>query len=149
MRKLEIYTDGSYRATNKSGSYGFIAKSDDAELLFTHEEKDTTNNVMEIKAVIAAIRFINDNGVEDEFDSIDIYSDSAYVVNTINIWWKTWSRNNFRTTSGKVKNLEILQELMTQFQQTKKVSVSWVKGHDNSEMNNRIDKAVQDLTKKP
>lgn len=148
--KLEIYTDGSYRATTDKGAYGFIALyKPDKELIHTHTEYKTTNNVMEIKGVLSALEFINEYKLEDKFDVIKLFCDSSYVVNCINAWWEKWETNGFMTAKGPIKNKELLEQLMTEFRKTSSVRVSWVKGHDKSVYNNKIDEAVQALTKSP
>ncbi len=146
--KLEIYTDGSYRETIDKGAYGFIAVCrPDKELSHAACEYGTTNNVMEIKGVLAALEFINEHNMEDEFDVIKIYCDSSYVVNCINSWWEKWETSGFKTAKGPVKNKELLEQVMTEFRKTSLVRISWVKGHAANEYNNKIDAVVQALTK--
>jgi len=148
--KLEIYTDGSYRDNFDKGAYGFIAiYPPNKELIHAASENGTTNNIMEIKGVLAALEFINEYKLEDEFDVIKIFCDSSYVVNCINAWWEKWETNGFKTAAGPVKNKELLEQVMAEFRKTSSVRISWIKGHDKNIYNNKIDEVVQALTKSP
>lgn len=97
-------------------------------------KKDTTNNVMEITAVLEALKLLK------EECEVEVYSDSAYVVNAFNQGWiYNWQKNNWKT-AGKdpVKNQELWEEL---YEFTKKHNVTFnkVKGHSDNEFNNRCD----------
>ena len=97
-------------------------------------QKDTTNNIMEITAVLEALKLLK---VEC---SVKVYSDSAYVVNAFNQGWiENWKKNNWRT-AGKdpVKNKELWEELY-ELTQKHKVEFIKVKGHSDNEFNNRCD----------
>lgn len=96
--------------------------------------KDTTNNIMEITAVIEGLKMLKREC------EVEVYSDSAYVVNAFNNGWIfNWIKNNWRTSSKEaVKNKELWQEL---YNLTKKHKVMFikVKGHSDNEFNNRCD----------
>ncbi len=145
---LSIHTDGSYRAKTKLGAWGFIATYDDNEFTQVGEVADTTNNVMEIQAVKAALEFIIDFDIEDQFEEIIIYCDSTYVVNSLTLWWDGWVKKNFRTASGPVKNKELLESTKELLDKTNKVKLQWVKGHADNRLNNKVDRLVQEATKK-
>ena len=105
--------------------------------------KQTTNNIMEITAVIEALKLLK-RGCE-----VELYSDSSYVVNCFNNGWiYNWMKNNW-TTSNKepVKNKELWQEL---YELTKKHKVKFikVKGHSDNEFNNRCDELARNEIKK-
>ena len=105
---------------------------------FSGGQKDTTNNIMEITAVIEGLKQLK---YECE---VEVYSDSAYVVNAFKQGWiYNWLKNNWRT-SGKepVKNKELWQEL---YSLTKKHKVEFikVKGHSDNEWNNRCDELAR------
>ena len=96
--------------------------------------KDTTNNIMEITAVLEALKLLK------EECEVEVYSDSAYVVNAFNQGWiYNWQKNNWKT-AGKdpVKNRELWEEL---YELTIKHNVKFikVKGHSDNEFNNRCD----------
>ena len=121
------------------GGWGAILMYGDYKKEISGGEKQTTNNIMEITAVIEALKQLK---YECE---VTIYSDSAYVVNAfLQGWIYNWMKNNWRT-SGKepVKNKELWQEL---YSLTKKHNVEFkkVKGHSDNEYNNRCDEMARE-----
>ena len=126
-----MYTDGSSRGNPGPGGYGTI-------LLFGQHRKElsqgyrhTTNNRMELMAVIAGLEAVKKNGIP-----ITIYSDSQYVVNAVEKGWlKNWIKTDFK---GGKKNTDLWKhyfELSQQFS----VKFIWVKGHATNPYNNRCD----------
>lgn len=147
IEKLEIYTDGSYRPSDDFGAYGFIAISGDRKISQVWTKEKTTNNVMEIMAVYAALLFIKDHEIDQEFDVIHIFCDSSYVVNSTTLWWEGWKANGYRTKTGPVKNKELLHSIVDLLEEFPNVRLKWVKGHEDSQYNNEIDELVQNATK--
>lgn len=125
------------------GGWGAILMFNDIKKEISGGRKDTTNNVMEVTAVIEALKLLKREC------EVEVYSDSAYVVNCFNNGWiYNWIKNNWRT-SGKepVKNKELWQEL---YALTKKHKVKFVKvkGHSDNEFNNRCDELARgEITK--
>ena len=125
------------------GGWGAILMFNDAKKEISGGCKETTNNIMEITAVIEALKCL-----KRECD-VEVYSDSAYVVNAFNNGWiYNWIKNNWKT-SGKdpVKNKELWQELygLTKLHKVKFIKV---KGHSDNEFNNRCDElAREEITK--
>ena len=116
------------------GGWGAILMYGENKKEISGAKEITTNNIMEITAVIEALKLL-----KEECD-VDIYSDSAYVVNAFNQGWiYNWQKNNWKT-AGKdpVKNRELWEEL---YSLTKKHTVKFVKvkGHSDNEFNNRCD----------
>ncbi len=128
---INIYTDGSSRGNPGPGGYGAI-------LLFGSHRKElsqgfrlTTNNRMELLAVIEGLKAITKNGIP-----IRIYSDSQYVVNSIEKGWlNTWMKTNFK---GGKKNSD-LWRLYHSIAQDFSIKMIWVKGHADNPYNNRCD----------
>ena len=140
--KVIIYTDGACSGNPGPGGWGAILMYKDAKKEISGGMKNTTNNIMEISAVIEALKCLK---VESD---VQIYSDSAYVVNAFNQKWiDSWIKNNWKT-SGKepVKNKEIWQEL---YDLTKVHNVKFikVKGHSDNEFNNRCDEMARNAIK--
>ena len=140
--KVIIYTDGACSGNPGPGGWGAILMYKDAKKEISGGMKNTTNNIMEISAVIEALKCLK---VESD---VQIYSDSAYVVNAFNQGWiYNWIKNKWMT-SGKepVKNKEIWQEL---YELTKKHKVKFikVKGHSDNEFNNRCDEMARNAIK--
>lgn len=141
--KIRIYTDGACSGNPGPGGWGMVFNSDEKCDTFSGMSLATTNNQMELMAVIKALaRIIKNYDVEDEFE---LYSDSAYVISSINQQWVArWKLNNWRTTSGdKVKN----QDLWLKFDRVYskliadgyKVKFIKVKGHSGNTFNELVD----------
>lgn len=144
MHKVEIYTDGSCKGNGKenaNGGWGFIALYD-GELATEGYggEKDTTNNRMEMTAVINACYYY-DNKLNTEPAECVIYTDSAYIHNCITQgWWKTWVRNNWINSKKQpVKNKDLWLYLIPFFQRLD-IKFEKVKGHNGIELNEKADK---------
>ena len=142
MEQITIYTDGACSGNPGPGGWGAILMYKDNKKEISGGRKDTTNNVMELTAVIEGLKML-------KFPcDVEVYSDSAYVVNAFNQKWiNSWIKNNWKT-SGKepVKNKEIWQEL---YELTKIHNVKFikVKGHSDNEFNNRCDEMAREAIK--
>lgn len=136
MDKVILYTDGACSGNPGIGGWGCVLKSDKYSLKkeFSGVAVDTTNNKMELTAVIEGLKKLKMSCY------VEIYSDSAYVVNAFELGWvKNWIANSWKTADKKeVKNVELWQELL---ELCSKHKVSWfkVKGHADNEYNNRCD----------
>ena len=134
MKKVLIYTDGACSGNPGPGGWGAIVMYGEVKKEISGALKDTTNNIMEITAVLEALKLLK------EECEVEVYSDSAYVVNAFNQGWlDNWQKNNWRT-AGKdpVKNQELWEELYN-LTQKHKVTFIKVKGHSDNEWNNRCD----------
>ena len=138
MEKVIIYTDGACSGNPGPGGWGAILMYHEKKKEISGGEKDTTNNVMELTAVIEGLKAL-------KFPcEVDLYSDSAYVVNAFDKGWiYNWVKNNWKT-AGKdpVKNQELWQELYA-LTKTHKVKFHTVKGHSDNEYNNRCDELAR------
>ena len=134
LKKVTIYTDGACSGNPGPGGWGAILMMDDYKKEISGYSKNTTNNIMEITAVLEAVKMLK---YECE---ITIYSDSAYVVNAfLQGWIYNWQKNNWKTADKKpVKNKELWQELYTELSKHKFEFIK-VKGHSDNEFNNRCD----------
>lgn len=135
LKKVTIYTDGACSGNPGPGGYGAILIYNGKEKEISGGEKNTTNNKMEMMAVIKALEVLK------EKCDVEIYSDSAYVVNSINNKWVySWKKNNWiKSDKTKAKNIELWEELISliSFHNVKFIKV---KGHADNEYNNRCDK---------
>lgn len=136
--KVIIYTDGACSGNPGPGGWGAILMYKDAKKEISGGMKETTNNIMEITAVIEALKCLK---VESD---VQVYSDSAYTVNAFNQGWiYNWMKNGWKTAGKEpVKNKELWQEL---YALTKKHKVEFikVKGHADNEFNNRCDEMAR------
>ena len=138
MDEVTIYTDGACSGNPGPGGWGAILMYQGIQKEISGGKKDTTNNVMELTAVIEALKLLN------RPCKVDLYSDSAYVVNAfIQKWTINWQKNNWKTSDKKdVKNKELWQELLS-LTKTHKVTFHKVKGHADNEFNNRCDELAR------
>lgn len=132
-----IYTDGSCLNNPGIGGWAFIIKFSDGEVSrWANSQKKTTNNEMELTAVIKALEYCVKHNIQDE---LEILTDSVYVKNGITKWIYTWIQNDWKTANKQlVKNKElweILYNLSSQFNTT----FTHVKAHANNVMNNKVD----------
>ena len=133
FKKVILYTDGACSGNPGMGGYGAILIYNDIEKIISGGEKNTTNNRMELMAVISGLEAIKTEC------KVDIYSDSAYVVNAfLQGWIEKWVNNGWRTSNGEVQNRDLWQRLLELLEKHK---VEWhkVKGHADNEYNNRCD----------
>ncbi len=135
MKKVKIYTDGACSGNPGSGGYGAILKYNGYEKEISGGEKETTNNRMELLAVIESLKLLK------EPCEVNVYSDSKYVCNAFNLGWiNKWKANNWmRNKKEPVKNPELWGELYVLCEKHK-VTYNWVKGHAGHPENERCDK---------
>lgn len=142
MDKVTIYTDGACSGNPGPGGWGSILMAGNNQKEISGGQKDTTNNIMELTAVIEALKLLK------RPCEVDLYSDSAYVVNAfLQDWISGWVKNNWKNSSKEeVKNKELWQELV-ELTQTHKVTFHKVKGHSDNEYNNRCDELARNAIK--
>lgn len=135
LKKVTIYTDGACSGNPGPGGYGAILIYNGKEKEISGGEENTTNNKMEMLGVIKALELLK------EKCDVEIYSDSAYVVNSINNKWVySWKKNNWiKSDKSKAKNIDLWEKLLEliSFHNVKFIKV---KGHADNEYNNRCDK---------
>ncbi len=143
MKEIDLYTDGACSGNPGAGGYGAILIYRGVEREVSGGEPSTTNNRMEIFAVIAGLRCLK------ERCKVNIYSDSAYTVNAFNQHWlDNWRRSGWKKADGKpVLNVDLWQQLYELTQQHE-VRFIKVKGHADNEYNNRCDALARAAIKK-
>ena len=138
MDEVTIYTDGACSGNPGPGGWGAILMLGENRKEISGGSENTTNNIMELTAVIEALKLLKHPC------EVDLYSDSAYVVNAfLQGWIYNWVKKNWRTAGGDpVKNKELWQDL---YELTKihKVNFIKVKGHADNEFNNRCDELAR------
>ena len=136
MKKIvDIYTDGACSGNPGDGGYCAILMYNGAKKIVSGYEPETTNNRMEIKAVIEGLKCL-------KFAcKVNVYSDSQYVVDAFNCgWFESWRANGWKTADKKpVKNLDLWLDLYNEYQKHEVVFIK-VKGHSDNEFNNECDK---------
>jgi len=144
MKPITIYTDGSSRGNPGPGGYGFICiyPNDAYEMRIDERggrEEMTTNNRMELKAVIEALKFFDDYYTKGTDTSFEIRLDSAYVLNGATKWLHGWKAKNWiSSTKEEVKNIDLWQE-MDSVLKGKEIKWTLLKGHSEIFGNERCD----------
>ena len=148
---VEIYTDGGCSGNPGPGGWAYVVirkTGGDSPLVLDEKwgaEKSTTNNRMELMAVISALEVLPLLCPEhpDKNEKISIYTDSQYVQKGMTIWIKDWKGNGWKTSDKKpVKNQDLWQRLDIMAARFP-LSWIWVKGHAGNEYNERCDKLTQ------
>jgi ribonuclease HI len=133
---LVIYTDGACSGNPGPGAYGIIILANNqVKHKYAVFAGNTTSNRMELSALLWVLKYVS-------APTIDIYSDSNYVVQGINNWLAGWKKNNWKTTSGSVKNLDLWQEVDLLMHNN--IRLHWVKGHNNNPYNDQVDQMARE-----
>ena len=140
MDKIDIFTDGGCSGNPGPGGWAFVALSDGKVLSYSSGgDAQTTNNKMELTAVINALKTCQSLGVKN----VSISTDSQYVKNGITAWIFNWKRNGWKTASkDPVKNKELWIELDA-LRNNFEINWVWVKGHAGIEYNEMCDSLVK------
>ena len=139
LKHVTIYTDGACSGNPGPGGWAAILMFGPHERVITGAEAETTNNRMELQAVIGALQVLK------EPCRVSLHTDSSYVANAINEGWLTnWIRKGWKTAGKKpVKNRELWQALLPLLEKHD-VEFIKVKGHADDELNNRVDRLAVD-----
>jgi ribonuclease HI len=137
MKKVTIFSDGSSLGNPGPGGYGTILRFGDHEKEIVGGEPMTTNNRMELRAVIEGLKALK------EPCDVTIYSDSSYVVNAINEWLENWVKRDFK----KVKNPDLWREYL-KVAAPHRVHAVWVRGHNGHVENERCDELARTMAEK-
>ena len=130
---IKIYTDGSCLSNPGNGGWAAIINIGGEIKKISGNEKNTTNNRMELMAPINALKNMNSK------DTIEIFTDSKYVKNGITEWINTWLINNWKTSKKEdVKNKDLWIELY-KLNQSLNVKWNWVKAHAGDPLNEEVD----------
>jgi|TARA_B110000211_G_scaffold196991_1_gene226284 ribonuclease HI len=140
--KYKIYTDGACSGNPGPGGWGaIIFDNDNNQKNISGNERDTTNNRMELTAPIMALKKIKINS------EATIYTDSTYVKNGITEWIKKWEKNGWKSANKKpVKNKDLWIKL-DNLCKDNKIIWKWVKGHSNNKYNNLADELATQAIK--
>lgn len=133
MKKINIYTDGACKGNPGPGGWGALIVLEDEQIELNGGKKETTNNQMELMAVIKSLEHF-----DNKIDAI-IYTDSKYVMDGITNYIKRWKINGWKTASKKpVKNSELWKSLDS-LNSFHNIQWNWVKGHSGHPGNEKAD----------
>lgn len=134
MKKVELYTDGACSGNPGPGGFAAILLFDGKEKTVSGGEQDTTNNRMELMAVIEGLSSLN------EPCEVELYTDSKYVQQAITLGWiEDWEKRGWKRKTGPLLNPELWQRL-NELLKKHRVTARWVEGHAGVELNERADK---------
>ncbi|NLJ45845.1 MAG: ribonuclease HI [Treponema sp.] len=137
MADVIVYTDGACSGNPGPGGWAWVALEDGTRREGSGGEASTTNNRMELIAVIEALQSIPPGR------GVEVRTDSQYVKNGITSWIHAWKRNGWRTASkSPVKNRELWEEL-DRLAATRPTRFVWVEGHAGEELNERCDELAR------
>lgn len=143
LKQIEIYTDGSCLGNPGPGGIGVLLRYKQHEKTLSQGYRLTTNNRMELLAVITALESLHQSC------AVTLSSDSQYMKNGINQWIHNWKRNNWQTSNKKpVKNRDLWQRL-DQAIQRHQIDWHWVKGHAGHIENERVDQLARQGAEAP
>ena len=140
-KEIHVYTDGSSRGNPGPGGYGIVMEQKGSNYFkeFSEGFRKTTNNRMELLAVVEALKKIKKDN-----QKIIVYTDSKYVVNSVEKKWVfAWQKNNFK----KKKNIDLWLEFLKEYKKHS-VKLKWIKGHNDHPQNERCDNLAVEASKK-
>jgi ribonuclease HI len=136
LPEVVIYTDGACDPNPGRGGWAALIIKANRKMEISGREDESTNNRMELTAAIRALRSLK------EPSSVTIYTDSQYLQKGIGEWLPGWIRKNWRTTSGKVANRDLWEELIAA-EKPHTVRWEWLRGHDGDPNNQRVDQLAR------
>ena len=144
MKKTEtyIYTDGSCVKNPGKGGYGFVIIYDNKIIMQGDYSRKTTNNLMELQAIIAALKRCYKLGI---YKDIKVFTDSKYCQNGIEYWIKGWLKNDFK--NGKIKNQAYWRQIVS-LQSTMQFKAIWIRNHSGNYYNEIVDNIAKDCANK-
>tara|TARA_Y100001970_G_scaffold277461_1_gene381664 strand:- start:227 stop:658 length:432 start_codon:yes stop_codon:yes gene_type:complete len=139
----DIYTDGACSGNPGVGGWGVVILINDKNPIYINGGKlNTTNNQMELKAAIEALKYFKNSS------SINLFTDSKYVKDGIQLWIQKWKTNGWKTALKKqVKNKDLWIELDEQISKHE-IKWHWVKGHSGNKFNEKADELARKFIKK-
>jgi len=133
---VTVYTDGACQGNPGPGGWGAILRFGHHERQLSGGEKDTTNNRMELRAALEALRALT------ESCQVTLFTDSEYLKKGITEWLPNWKRRHWRRKGGKLANVDLWMKLDEEMARHE-VRWRWVRGHAGNMMNERADKLAR------
>ena len=138
MKRVEIFTDGACKGNPGPGGWGAILRMGSHEKELSGGEPHTTNNRMEMTAVIRALNALN------ESCDVHLHTDSRYVIDGMTKWIEGWKRKGWINASKQpVRNADLWHEMIAAAQRHR-IQWEWVRGHDGHVENERADRLASD-----
>ncbi|MSN96234.1 ribonuclease HI [Campylobacter sp. FMV-PI01] len=137
MKSICLFSDGSCLGNPGVGGWACILRYKENQKILVGGERNTTNNKMELTAVIMGLKSLK------EPCDVEIYTDSSYVANSINLWLKGWIKKDFKN----VKNVELWKEFLI-VSKTHKIKAFWIKAHAGHPENEECDRLAREFAQK-
>lgn len=134
---ISIYTDGACQGNPGPGGWAYLLRCGQHEKLASGHAPLTTNNRMELQAVIEALKALNRPCV------ICLYTDSQYVKKGATEWLPAWKKNNWKTADKKPVKNQDLWEILAELVLSHQIDWHWVRGHNGHPENERVDEAAR------
>ncbi|MBW3666599.1 MAG: ribonuclease HI [Actinobacteria bacterium] len=133
--KTGVFTDGASEGNPGPGGWGAVLVVDDEIIAEDHgSEAHTTNNRMELTAMVAGLRMVPPEA------EIDVYTDSQLVVNILTQWAEGWKERGWRKkSSGAIANLELVKEAYELYRRRPKTTIHWIPAHSGNRWNEYAD----------
>lgn len=139
-KRVQLFTDGACRGNPGPGGWGVLLRYDGRERELYGGETQTTNNRMELLAVIVALEALNRDGLE-----VHVWSDSRYVVDAVEKGWVFgWEKKGFKAK----KNPDLWQRFLRAYRRHR-VRLHWIKGHNDHPLNERCDRLAVAASQSP
>jgi ribonuclease HI len=134
--RVIIYTDGACQGNPGPGGWGAILQSGKHERNVSGGEEQTTNNRMELRAALEALRALT------QPCRVTLYTDSEYLKKGITEWMPGWKRRNWRRKGGQLANVDLWMKLDEEISRHE-INWRWVKGHAGHPLNERVDRLAK------
>ena len=142
IKNIQIFTDGACSGNPGVGGWGAVLRYKQAEKEISGAEELTTNNRMEMTALIKALELLK------EPCDITVYTDSRYLMNGVTQWLDGWVKNGWKTSAKKsVLNADLWQKLID-LMKPHHIRWEWIKGHNGHEENERVDALARTAVQK-
>ena len=136
LPEVTIYTDGACSGNPGPGGWGVLLRFGKREKTLSGGEEDTTNNRMELRAALEALRALK------EPCRVTLFTDSEYLKKGITEWLSNWKRRNWRRKGGKLANVDLWMELDVEIERHE-IHWRWVRGHAGNMFNERVDQLAR------
>ena len=141
MKSVDVFTDGACKGNPGKGGWGVLLRAGSTEKELSGGEPLTTNNRMEMTAVLRALQALR------EPCAVRLHTDSRYVIDGMTKWMFGWVKKGWKTADNKPVKNEDLWRALVDAARVHKIEWIWVKGHDGHAENERVDKLASDAAK--
>ena len=141
MKQVEAFTDGACKGNPGKGGWGALLRMGAHERELSGSERETTNNRMEMTAVLRALEALK------EPCAVRLHTDSRYVIDGMTRWMFGWQKKGWKTADNKPVKNEDLWRALVDAARRHKIEWIWVKGHDGHIENERVDKLASDAAR--